>query len=204
MAHGNITHHFGSAANLQAAVANQVIDRLIITVRTGVLNLRAGRIDEQDLIDTVFDWCEETGVGRLIGWLVAQRSKHLTTLYARFADLPAAIEADETEQMRLTRDDLATIVCSLVIATLGHSLIGVNLSATLGSSGHRLPPSSRRGAARRGIWRPQHYEDRDGSGQLNTVRPGRKNPMLPAARTTVTNARGSPGLWLQRSPDLRI
>ena len=50
MAHGSITHHFGTAANLQAAVADDVIGQLLEDVRRGVRALRAGDIDEAGLV----------------------------------------------------------------------------------------------------------------------------------------------------------
>lgn len=59
MTHGSITHHFGTAANLQAAVADVLIEQLLAGVRSGACALKAGTIDEAALVDLVFDVFEE-------------------------------------------------------------------------------------------------------------------------------------------------
>ncbi|MCI1141279.1 TetR family transcriptional regulator [Sphingomonas sp. WKB10] len=76
MTHGSITHHFGTAANLQAAVADGLIEQLLTKVRAGTWALKAGQISEADLVDLVFDSFETTGVGKLIGWLSAVQSPY--------------------------------------------------------------------------------------------------------------------------------
>lgn len=67
MAHGNITYHFGSAAKLQAVLADGLIADLLAVVGTATHRLRSGVIDEADLVDLLFDAFEQSGVGRLVG-----------------------------------------------------------------------------------------------------------------------------------------
>lgn len=136
MAHGNITHHFGSAANLQAVLADALIADLLAAVSTGTRRLRSGAIDEADLVDLVFDTFEESGVGRLIGWLAAQRSGQLDTLYRRFGQASRDLSEAPDDGAILTDAALSPVIANIVIAALGASLIGPGMSAALG-----LPPT---------------------------------------------------------------
>ncbi|WP_081476852.1 TetR family transcriptional regulator [Sphingomonas sp. PAMC 26605] len=132
MAHGNITHHFGSAAKLQAVLADALIAELLAAVSTGTRRLRSGEIDEADLVDLVFDTFEESGVGRLIGWLAAQRSVQLDTLYHRFAQASRDLSGARDDGAILTDEALSPVIATVVIAALGASLIGPGMSAALG------------------------------------------------------------------------
>lgn len=131
MAHGNITHHFGSAANLQAALADTLIADLLTTVVSGTRDLRAGVISEADLVKIIFDVFEESGVGRLFGWLAAQRSPHLAPLYSRLGRLPDVLASDSHDESAFTADELHAVIATLVVSALGASLIGRDLSDAL-------------------------------------------------------------------------
>jgi len=134
MAHGNITHHFGSVASLQAAVADTLMADLLSAVRSATTSLRARAITEPDLVDLVFDAFEQNGSGRLIAWLAAQNSAQLISLYERFGRLPAELFDGEPSGAVLEPDDLPPLVASIVISALGASLIGDGVSDALGLS----------------------------------------------------------------------
>ncbi|GAM07500.1 TetR/AcrR family transcriptional regulator [Novosphingobium sp. MBES04] len=129
MAHGNITHHFGSAANLQTALADALIADMIAAVREGTNKLRIGAITEADLVDLIFDRFESDGVGRLIGWLAAQGSDRLDTMYQHLAKVPA--ELGQTPEGGLTPEALPKVVAIIVMAALSASLIGPGTLAAL-------------------------------------------------------------------------
>lgn len=131
MTHGSITHHFGTAANLQAAVADVLIEQLLAGVRSGACALKAGTIDEAALVDLVFDVFEETGVGRLIGFLSASGSPLLRPLFERLARLSREIAADQQEGSAFTESELPTIIESVVTPALSASLIGAELLQAL-------------------------------------------------------------------------
>lgn len=144
MAHGSITHHFGTAANLQAAVADDVIGQLLEDVRRGVRALRAGDIDEAGLVDLVFDTFAQTGVGRLIGWLAATDRQMLEPLFSRFSRLPSELAGDTTGGSTVADHELPALVEGIVSGALSASLIGDELDHALG-----LPRSfAKRRAAR--------------------------------------------------------
>ena len=134
MAHGSITHHFGSAANLQAALADALLAELLSAVRSGTADLRAGLIREPELVDLVFDAFERNGSGRLIAWLAAQDGARLATLYERFARLPAELLDGEPAGAVLGPGDLPPFIAAIVISAFGASLIGDGLSDALGLS----------------------------------------------------------------------
>ncbi|MBN2973401.1 TetR/AcrR family transcriptional regulator [Roseomonas aeriglobus] len=136
MAHGSITHHFGTAANLQAAVADELIGQLLAGVRSGACALKTGTIDEADLVDLVFDVFEETGVGRLIGWLAAYDSPLLQPMFERFGRLSAEIAGDQVEGSAFMEAELPVIIENVVTAALSSALIGADLlkALDLGSS----------------------------------------------------------------------
>lgn len=132
MTHGSITHHFGSAANLQAAVADALAAELLADVRAGACALKAGSIDEAALVDLVFDAFERTGAGRLIGWLAAHDSPLLEPLFDRFARLPQALAADREPGAAFTQHELPAIIEGVVIPALASAQIGGALVAALG------------------------------------------------------------------------
>lgn len=131
MTHGSITHHFGTAANLQAAVADVLIEQLLAGVRSGAGALKAGTIDEAALVDLVFDVFEETGVGRLIGFLGAFGSPLLRPLFEKLARLPRDISTDEQQGSAFTEPELLAIIESVVTPALSASLIGAELLQAL-------------------------------------------------------------------------
>tara|TARA_R100001126_G_C4834754_1_gene153720 strand:+ start:212 stop:841 length:630 start_codon:yes stop_codon:yes gene_type:complete len=130
MAHGNIAHHFGSAANLQTALADALIADMVAAVREGTNRLRTGAITEADLVGLIFDRFERDGVGRLIGWLAAQGSDRLDTMYRHLAKVPAEL-GQTPEGGGLTRDALPKVVAIIVMAALSASLIGPGTLAAL-------------------------------------------------------------------------
>ena len=134
MTHGSITHHFGTAANLQAAVADGLIKQLLNDVRTGTSALKSGVISESDLVDLVFDTFEQTGVGKLIGWLSASQSPLLQPLLERFARLSSEIATDRQEGSAFSEAELPMIIESIVTPALSSSLIGPGLLQALGLS----------------------------------------------------------------------
>jgi TetR/AcrR family transcriptional regulator, repressor for neighboring sulfatase len=112
MTHGSITHNFGT--NLQAAVADSLVEELLFEVCTGTSLLRTGAIDEEALVDRVFEVFERTGVGRLIGWLAGHSSPLLAPLFERFARLPAELSKHETDHAAFAETDLPAIIEGIV------------------------------------------------------------------------------------------
>ena len=69
--HGNITHHFGSSAGLQAALVGRMAADLAAKADEAVQRFKHGRLPAEGVVDLVFSAYADTGCGRLIGWLAA-------------------------------------------------------------------------------------------------------------------------------------
>lgn len=132
LAHGTLTHHFGTIANLQAMLVDRLVAEILDAVRTGVSDLRRGLIDEVALIDMIFDRFEESGAGRLFGWLAAQRDPHLASLFAQFRSLLVDLEAPARGRAVLGAAELPGVIARIVNAAFAASLIGDPLGAALG------------------------------------------------------------------------
>lgn len=154
MAHGNIAHHFGSAANLQTALAEALIADMIAAVREGTNRLRTGAITEADLVDLIFDRFESDGVGRLIGWLAAQGSDRLDAMYQRLGEVPAELAEAGEHGGLLAPQALPKVVAIIVMAALSGSLIGAGTLAALG-----LPANFSRERATDYLIRSRHSGD---------------------------------------------
>lgn len=94
----NLSHHFGSAAGLQAAVAQDLVRELLDALAVLSFQVERPLQDPRAVVDITFDLFEEQGLGRLLGWLARSRSDgltdkinsmvdaHVTHLERRFAD----------------------------------------------------------------------------------------------------------------------
>jgi AcrR family transcriptional regulator len=65
----NLSHHFGSAAGLHAAVAEQMVGELLLGLRDIANQLEDGP-DSRRLVDKMFNLFDRDGLGRVITWLV--------------------------------------------------------------------------------------------------------------------------------------
>src|SRR5918998_527185 len=63
--HANLLHHFGSAAELQAALARSISDRVTARIAEAVEKSRAGEVDPIAIVDQTFDAFGREGAGAL-------------------------------------------------------------------------------------------------------------------------------------------
>lgn len=101
----NLSHHFGSAAGLQAAVAQELVRELLDALAALSFQVQTPLQDPRAVVDITFDLFEEKGLGRLLGWLARSSSgaltdsisnmvdAHVTHLETRFADKAAGLRA---------------------------------------------------------------------------------------------------------------
>jgi AcrR family transcriptional regulator len=126
--HPNLSHHFGSLAGLQAALAEELIGELLAGLRALGLDL-PGNDDFDALVDKVFEMFDKKGLGRILGWLVRSgetaRLKPVNDLLAQFiADL--ARGHAENEAAVIARDALI-----LSFAAYAESSVGPLLGSIL-------------------------------------------------------------------------
>ena len=59
--HANLLHHFGSAAELQSALAGMISDRVTGSIAEAVERARQGTSDSREIIDLTFDALDRFG-----------------------------------------------------------------------------------------------------------------------------------------------
>lgn len=66
----NLSHHFGSASGLHAAVAEDLVRELLANISAIGREMEHSDADFARLVDRVFDLFDRDGLGHVIGWLV--------------------------------------------------------------------------------------------------------------------------------------
>lgn len=132
MAHGNVTHHFGTSSALQAALVERIADQLATRGQAAVERLRSGELSEEAVVDTVFDAFTRGG-GRLIGWLAANDQQ--AALEPFMALIRRSIDGLSAEGPRPAAPELSTsaAVLSVVSFALAASLVGARMEEAAGS-----------------------------------------------------------------------
>src|SRR6187549_967332 len=68
--HANLLHHFGSAAELQRALAGFLAATVCESIGEAVLAARAGMGSAREVVDLTFDAFDRQGGGALAGWML--------------------------------------------------------------------------------------------------------------------------------------
>ncbi len=132
--HGNVLHHFGSAAGLQSELARSIAERVTESISAAVERARAGEADPRDVVDQTFDAFSREGAGALAAWMVLSGNRDaLDPVLTSLRKLVAQLGANHDSE-RVARTTLA-----LVLSALGDSLLGGAVADSLG-----LPSDSAR------------------------------------------------------------
>lgn len=136
--HANLLHHFGSAAGLQAALAEDIARRVTEGIAEAVARTRRGEADAREIVDRTFDAFGAQGAGALASWMI------LTGNTDALQPIMTAIH-DLVDQLGEGHGDrpLHEVTLSLVLTALGDSLLGAPMAAALG-----LPRAAARDLAR--------------------------------------------------------
>src|SRR5688500_4265930 len=67
--HANLLHHFGSAAELQRALAENLAATVCETIADAVRATRAGIGSPREVVDLTFDAFDREGGGALVSWM---------------------------------------------------------------------------------------------------------------------------------------
>jgi AcrR family transcriptional regulator len=73
--HANLLHHFGSAAGLQRALAEDIAQTVAASIEGAIQQRRAGTATERDVVDAMFEAFRREGAGELIGWVALTRQR---------------------------------------------------------------------------------------------------------------------------------
>ena len=125
--HANLLHHFGSAAELQAALAAMISDRVTGSIAAAVERARQGQSDAREIIDLTFDAFDREGAGALAAWMILSGNRDA---------LDPILEALRSMVRQLSRDHEGHHVPEstlwLVLAALGDALLGAPIASALG------------------------------------------------------------------------
>lgn len=132
--HANLLHHFGSAAELQGALAGTIAEQVCETIAGVVLQARRGEADPRTIVEMTFDAFNQQGAGGLCTWMIMSGNQNaldpiLGSIHRLMDQLS---EGDEDGLMHEE-----TLI--LVLLAMGDALLGAPMAKALG-----LP----RGAAR--------------------------------------------------------
>jgi TetR/AcrR family transcriptional regulator, repressor for neighboring sulfatase len=128
----NLSHHFGSAAGLHAAIAEDLVRELLAGLQTVDIEMGNLEQDYRSVVDRVFDLFSQNGLGRVLGWLVRSgETSRLEPVNRMLADFIAsrARPRSKNDARRISR--IALIVA---FAAYAESSVGPLLGDVLGAS----------------------------------------------------------------------
>ena len=125
--HANLLHHFGSAAGLHRALAEEIARRVSASITAAIASRRRGEATPRDVVDAMFDAFARDRVGELIGWIALTRQREALlpvteTVAAILADFRAAGDPRPMDR----------VVLGLVLLAIGDSLVGAEVAAATG------------------------------------------------------------------------
>lgn len=124
--HANLLHHFGSAAQLQRALAADMAQSICGTIAAAVADRRAGAGTRREVVDLVFDAFGRDGGGALASWMLVTGNRDaLDPVVEAIHQLIDQLHPDHGDLVRAT-------ALSLVLMALGDALLGEPLRRSLG------------------------------------------------------------------------
>ena len=122
--HANLLHHFGTAAGLHRALAEDIAASVAVSIRAAIGRRQRGEAQVRDVVDAMFDAFRAEQVGELIGWIALTRQREAL---APVTDTVAAILAD----FRAAGDQrpMDQVILGLVLLAIGDSLVGPEIAA---------------------------------------------------------------------------
>ncbi|QIG79845.1 TetR/AcrR family transcriptional regulator [Stakelama tenebrarum] len=127
--HANLLHHFGSAAGLQKALAENIGESVTARVGEAILSARDGDRNPREVVDLTFDAFDKQGAGALASWMILSGNRDaldpiLDSIH-RLVDMIAADHQHDGEALQ--RETL-----HLVLMALGDALLGAPMADALG------------------------------------------------------------------------
>ncbi len=137
--HANILHHFGSAAGLQAALAELISRRVCAGIGEAVRKARAQEADPSEIVDRTFDAFGKEGGGALAAWMILSGNRDALNpiLDAIHQLVDELVDGHEDRPVHET-------TLWLVLGAIGDALLGEAMAEALG-----LPRDKARDVARR-------------------------------------------------------
>lgn len=125
--HANLLHHFGSAADLQMALAEHMAKQVCATIADVVLKARRGEADPRMIVDLAFDAFDKEGAGALATWMVMTGNENaLNPILNSIRDLLDQLQDGVADGM------MQTETLAIVLLAMGDSLLGASMAKALG------------------------------------------------------------------------
>jgi AcrR family transcriptional regulator len=143
--HGNLIHHFGSAAHLQSALMGAMVRDLTRAIDSAVAHVRSDESAARTLVNIVFDAFDQGGAGALAAWIaLSNRYEHLEPIREAVGELVAAVDEKISVAGGAPPRHIPSALLFITLCAFGDALIGPPLRDMLG----RDPEAVRRLAAR--------------------------------------------------------
>ncbi|WP_344705925.1 TetR/AcrR family transcriptional regulator [Sphingomonas swuensis] len=125
--HANLLHHFGSAAGLQRALAEDIAQTVSASIEGAIQQRRDGKGTERDVVDAMFEAFRREGAGELIGWIALTRQRE--ALEPVIATIERVIR-----MMRALGDTrpVDAMTMGLTLLAIGDSLAGEEVARACG------------------------------------------------------------------------
>ena len=125
--HANVLHHFGSAAGLSRALAEEIARSVAASIEGAIEQRRQGTGTERNVIDAMFDAFRREGAGELIGWIALTRQRE--ALEPVVATIERIIRT-----MRMAGDQrpVDKMTLGLTLLAIGDSLAGDEVARACG------------------------------------------------------------------------
>lgn len=139
--HANLLHHFGTALDLQKALAAMLAERVCASIADTVVKARRGEADPRGIVDWTFAAFDKQGAGALATWMIISGNKDaLDPILAALHKIVNQLSDDSDAQL------IAEHTLTLVFMALGDALLGKSIADALG-----LPATAARDIALRQI-----------------------------------------------------
>lgn len=117
--HANVLHHFGSAAGLQRALAEDIAHTVAASIEGAIEQRRQGQATERHVIDAMFDAFRREGAGELIGWIALTRQREALEPVIQTIDRIVRLMRAAGDERPVDRMTLG-----LTLLAIGDSLVG--------------------------------------------------------------------------------
>jgi AcrR family transcriptional regulator len=128
--HANLLHHFGSAGELQEALAAHLAATVCETIGQAVLATRAGIGSPREVVDLTFDAFDREGGGALASWMMLSGNEHALDPIVETIDR-LVDELHPQEQAHGAERTMHEATLALVLLALGDALMGERLARSL-------------------------------------------------------------------------
>jgi AcrR family transcriptional regulator len=125
MSHGNLIHHFGSAAGLQSALMGAMVRDLTVALEAAVTKVRSEDSGPRELVDIVFEAFGNGGAGHLAAWIgLSHDLGQLDAVRAAVDHLVQAIADKIKAEGREPPRHIPSALLFVTLCAFGDSVIG--------------------------------------------------------------------------------